>query len=68
MIESKPWYYSKTIWASLIAILAALGSVLGISVDQETQVQLSEALVQIVTVLASLFAIVGRISATTRID
>lgn len=68
MSNSKPWYFSKTIWASLIAILAAMGSVMGISVDEETQSQLSEAVVQVVTILASLFAIVGRISATSRIE
>lgn len=68
MSDSKPWYFSKTIWASLIAILAAMGSVMGISVDEETQSQLSEAVVQVVTILASLFAIVGRISATSRIE
>lgn len=68
MSDSKSWYFSKTIWASLITILAAMGSVMGISVDEETQSHLSEAVVQVVTILASLFAIVGRISATSRIE
>ena len=68
MTDVKPWYESKTIWSSLIAILAAVGSVFGFNLDQESQMQMSEIALQLVTVVASVLAVFGRLSAKSIID
>lgn len=64
MIEEKPWYLSKTIWGSLIAVAAALLSAAGIDLDPGARDQVTEALVQLIGAAGALFAIYGRLSAT----
>ncbi len=68
MNDLKPWYQSKTIWGSLVAIGAALASALGYPIDQATQSMMVESLLQLATVGGSLFAIFGRLSATSEIQ
>ncbi len=68
MTDSKPWFLSKTIWASLIAILAAIASAIGIDIDAAARTELTEAAFQLVTVGASLAALFGRLVATSRIE
>ncbi|WP_075997880.1 hypothetical protein [Salaquimonas pukyongi] len=64
MIDEKPWYFSKTIWGSLIAVASALGSMLGISLDQATQAELADIVVQLAGAAGALVAIYGRLAAT----
>ena len=68
MADSKPWYLSKTIWASLVAILAAVASAIGVEIDANTRSELTDAAFQLVTVGASLAALFGRLVATSRIE
>ena len=68
MNEYKNWYNSKTIWGSIIAILAAVASVLGFDVNEDAQSAIVEATLQIVGVAGSLFAVLGRLSATSVIE
>lgn len=68
MNDIKPWYTSKTIWGSLIAVGAAIASILGFEIDPQSQASLTEAILQFVAVCASLFAIFGRLSATSMIE
>ena len=64
----KPWYLSKTIWGSLVAVAAAILSGLGLDFDEEAQTLFVEAVLQAISVGGSLFAIVGRLSARTLIE
>lgn len=64
MVEEKPWYTSKTIWGSLVAVAAALSATLGINIDGATQSELAAVIVQITGAAGSLFAIYGRLIAT----
>ncbi|MCB1416684.1 MAG: hypothetical protein M9908_11900 [Phyllobacteriaceae bacterium] len=64
MIDEKPWYLSRTIWGSLIAVAAALGSILGISLDQTIQAELADIVVQMAGAAGALVAIYGRLAAT----
>ena len=64
MVDEKPWYLSKTIWGSLIAVAAALSATLGIPLDSATQAQLSDIVVQMVGAAGALIAIYGRLTAT----
>ena len=66
-MPAKPWYLSKTIWASLIATAAAVAGLLGLPVSGIDGGALAEALLQAVTAISGLVAIVGRIGATHRI-
>ena len=68
MTDFKPWYASRTIWGSLIAVLAALGSAVGFELDTQSQAELADAALQIVTVAASLFAVLGRLNAKSMIE
>lgn len=67
MSDEKPWYLSKTIWSALISVAATLGAMFGFSVDAAGQSALAEALLQTVSAVAGIVAILGRMSATSRI-
>ncbi|MCB1386565.1 MAG: hypothetical protein KDJ80_11585 [Nitratireductor sp.] len=64
MVDEKPWYLSKTIWGSLVAIAAALASALGVSLDAASQAEITEVIVQLAGAAGALIAIYGRLSAT----
>ena len=64
MIDEKPWYLSKTIWGSLIAVGAALASAVGLNIDAQNQQLISDAIMQFIVAGGALFSIYGRLSAT----
>ncbi len=64
MIDEKPWYLSKTIWGSLVAVGAALAGAAGFAIDGDNQSALAETILQLVTAAGALIAIYGRLSAT----
>ena len=66
--ETKPWYTSRTIWGSLVAVVAALLAALGLPLDQNSQVLLTDVILQIIAVCGSLFAIFGRLGASAQIE
>lgn len=67
MTDTKPWYLSRTIWAALVTILTAGLGLFGVSLADVDQNTLVEALLQSVTAVAGLVALVGRLSAKSRI-
>ena len=68
MLDVKPWYLSKTIWASLVAVAAAILSAFGIPLGEPMQREIVELILQTITVAASLAAIFGRLVATSEIE
>ena len=64
MNDEKPWYLSRTIWGSLVAVAAAIGGMAGIPLDGAAQGEIADAMVQIVGAAGALVAIYGRIAAT----
>ncbi|PHP68346.1 hypothetical protein CSC94_06790 [Zhengella mangrovi] len=68
MTDSKPWYLSKTIWASLITIGSAVAGMAGLPVAGLDNSALAETILQATTALSGLAAIVGRLSARSVID
>lgn len=68
MTDSKPWYLSKTIWASLVAIGSAVAGMAGLPVAGLDNSALAETILQATTALSGLAAIVGRLSARSVID
>ena len=67
MTDSKPWYLSRTIWASLITIVTAAAGILGIPVAGLDNSALADTLLQAVTAISGLVAIFGRLGARDRI-
>lgn len=67
MTDSKPWYLSRTIWASLITIVTAAAGILGVPVAGIDNAALTETLLQAITAISGLVAIFGRLGASSRI-
>lgn len=66
-MKPRPWYLSRTIWASLVTIATAVAGMSGLPVDGVDSGALSESLLQAVTAVSGLIAVFGRISAARRI-
>ena len=68
MNDFKPWYASRTIWGSIVALLAAIASSFGMEIDAQMQTSFVETALQLVAVGGSIIAVFGRMNATTKID
>jgi hypothetical protein len=66
MTDSKPWYLSRTIWASLITIVTA-AAIVGVPVAGIDNSALTDTLLQAITAISGLLAIFGRLGASSRI-
>ncbi len=67
MIQFKPWYLSKTIWALVISVGCVMLSLAGIPTGANDQGALVDQLLQVISALSGLTAIFGRVTAGTRI-
>lgn len=67
MNDLKPWYVSRTIWASIVSLVIGAMGVLGMAVDGADQSILTDATMQAVVAVAGAIAIWGRITARDRI-
>lgn len=63
----KPWYLSRTIWASGVAVIATLASAVGFPLEASDVAALPDAILQAVAAVAGVIAILGRFSARSRI-
>jgi hypothetical protein len=70
MLDAKPWWQSKTVWASICSVLFSLLAAAGISIKTPPD-DIAQAIITIVpvvlTVIAGIGAAFGRARATTRI-
>ena len=67
MTETKPWYLSRTVWASLVAIIAAACGMVGLPADAVSDPELVDAILTVVAAAAGVVSLVGRLVARTRI-
>lgn len=67
MQTSKPWFTSKTIWSSIITVVASLGGLFGLSISGEMTTQLVDLIVLLITTISGLVAVVGRVNADKKI-
>jgi hypothetical protein len=67
MTASKPWYLSRTIWASIITILTGTAGLTGLPLDGLDNSALTDTLLQAISAISGLVAIFGRLSAKHRI-
>jgi hypothetical protein len=63
----KPWYQSRTIWASIVTVGAAVAALFGLPVGEADQIMLADKMLQLVTVIGGLAAIFGRVIAKSQI-
>ncbi|MEP2943576.1 MAG: hypothetical protein ABJ081_07710 [Hyphomicrobiales bacterium] len=63
MNETKPWYFSRTVWGALIAIAASIGGAFGIMLGEVDQSALTDAILQMVGAVGAVVALYGRLSA-----
>jgi len=67
MESTKPWYLSRTIWASLVAAVGGLAGVAGMPIDPLEQQSVADLILQGVTAVAGIVAVAGRLFATSRL-
>ena len=67
MIDTKYWYQSKTVWGSLIAILASVLQATGFELDAGAQGELADGIVALAGAVGGLLALYGRLGAATRL-
>jgi len=67
MSGMKPWYLSRTIWASVVTIVTAAGGLFGLPIEDADGQALTDSLLQAISAVSGLVAIVGRLKADTRI-
>lgn len=67
MTLGKPWYLSKTIWASIVTILMSVGSLFGLPSGMVDNGALADTIIQAITALMGLVSIFGRVSAVQKI-
>lgn len=67
MSETKPWYLSRTIWASIVTVLTAMASLSGVPTGAIDNAALTETILQSVTAVSGLVAIIARVFADSRI-
>jgi hypothetical protein len=67
MMTSKPWYFSRTIWASIVTILTGAAGLAGLPLDGLDDGALTDTLLQAVSAVSGLVAVFGRLSAKHRI-
>ena len=42
MDDTKPWYMSRTVWGSLVAIAASIGGAFGIMIAEVDQIEITD--------------------------
>ena len=67
MIDSKPWYLSRTIWAAIVTIATAMLGLFGVSLEGFDEAGFVDALLQAVAAVAGVVALMGRLYAQSRI-
>lgn len=63
-MSEKPWYKSKTIWGSIVAVLALVAGIFGYQIGPDAQAEIVTGLVGVV---GGAFAIYGRIKAVDKV-
>lgn len=63
----KPWYLSRTIWASVVTVGSAAATIFGIPLGGLDNAALTDSVLQAITAISGIVAIFGRVSAVSRI-
>jgi len=66
-METKEWYKSKTIWSAIIIAIVGTLNLFGIDALLGEEEAVTEIVMQVITIIASITALVGRIQAKKKI-
>jgi hypothetical protein len=64
MNGTKPWWQSKTVWGSIVALFAGAATLAGLKLDATLQDQLAELITGAANLVAGALAWYGRAKAT----
>ena len=70
-METKPWYFSKTVLAALVVAICGLLTVFGVGVGvvaSEQAEPIADNIIGLITAIMGLIAIWGRITAKKKIE
>lgn len=67
MSDTKPWYLSRTVWASVVGIILSLAGLVGVGIEAINPEGLTDALLQAATAIAGIIAVAGRLAASRKI-
>ena len=67
MLNTKPWWQSKTVWAALIAMVAGAVSLAGLELDAKLQDEIATVITSVAEIGAGVLALVGRIQAQSKL-
>ena len=67
MEDVKPWWQSKTIWASIIAVAAVIAGYFRYDIASADQAVLVDSITTVVGAIAGVFAVYTRVTATSKI-
>ena len=65
--ETKQWYLSKGVWGGIVAAVIGVLSMFGVGAVNAEQETITELIMQIVSVIAGIVAVYGRITANKNI-
>ena len=63
MNEDKPWYQSRGVWGGIVALVAALTGLFGVTLDAATHEALTVSLTSAAAAIGAVVAIIGRLAA-----
>ena len=66
-MDTKKWWESKTVLSSLVVVLATIAGMAGVQIDLADQAAIVDLVFAIITGVAGLIAIYGRITAKATI-
>ena len=67
MTDTKPWYLSRTVWASVVGIILSVAGLVGVGIDAINPEGLTDAFLQAAAAIAGIIAVIGRLAATRKI-
>lgn len=67
-IETKKWYQSKAVWGGIVAILSGLAGLVGVNVDEQTQEDITNIIIEASSIIGGVLAIYGRMQADKRVE
>jgi hypothetical protein len=67
MDDVKAWYYSRTVWGALVAILASLAHFAGVGVAAAEEAEMVDLIVTAAGALGGIVALAGRLAARRRV-
>lgn len=68
METSKKWYLSKSVWGSIIMIVALIAQNFGLEIDQADQSAIVDYIYEIIMACGALLALFGRLKAKDKLE